>query len=227
MTLRIRPPRLNSAECTYTEKIAKLLPCCHVKNLSVGASLVPYQNETYDLFVREFPDFIIVNYGVVDACTRSIPRWLYNFIERGNPSDNFVIRGIRETIQYFESRFRRNLVLLRGKKSWNSSRSFERKYTNLVKFLKRETKAVILCLSINPVSNRIEKQLPGSRKRTIEFNSIIKKICLQENAIFINTSDIISQDDVPDGIHFNADGHEKIASEIVRIIDSYTHAIEH
>jgi len=47
-------------------------------------------------------------------------------------------------------------------------------------------------------------------KNTIAYNDVIKTFCKQNNILFIDVIDVLTNKDLEDGIHPTAEGHEKI-----------------
>lgn len=219
VAIRIRPPRKIIDELTYSEIVAKERPQDIVQNEALGSTVVPFKMEEIDKIINKQPDIIIINWGIVDACTRPVSRSLYTFLNTQNPSSSLFITVIKKAFNLTEKKFRRELTLLRGKRSWTSAKAFQTKYMRLIQHLQKDTRSQIICLSINETNSRVENFLPGSKNNIILFNSIIKKLTIAHSINYLDTSKIVSIEEIPDGIHFNAEGHRKIGEAILKVIN--------
>ncbi len=207
---------------TYGEHLANILMADGgiVINKAIGSSMAPFRMNEIDGLINVFPDVTIINIGIVDACTRSMPLWLYRFVNNENPSSTWIIASLKLLINYFEKRFRRFLVIVSGKRSWVSSTAFKSNYSKLIHYLKKETNTQVICLSINQPDLRVENSLPGSTANVIKFNDIVKQVCQQSGSTFLDVSKIVTKDQIPDGIHFNSEGHQKVADAILSLLKS-------
>ena len=110
---------------------------------------------------------------------------------------------------------------LRGKRSWISRKKFKKYFSELVQTLSKETNAKIIAIPINPANQRVEKQLPGSLKKHLEYNTIIKEIIKDHSQEILNTDFLQSEIHYPDGVHYSLEGHQIVAKEISKIILKY------
>lgn len=218
VSLRIRPPRENAEELTYAEHLTNLLPDSTIHHLGVGAMSIRYQLKDNDAFIRLFPDFYILNFGIVDASTRSVPEYLFRFINHEAANKWILIELLRKIVGFLELKYRKILVKARGKTTWSSSGIFREEYIKIIRRIEKETSAKIICLSINQTNDRIENQLPGTSKNISLYNEIIREFCQRPRCIFLNTASLVGNDELPDGIHFNAKGHKIIAESLKNII---------
>lgn len=218
VSLRLRPPRQHSEELTYTEILQQSLPEVLVINEGIGASTLTYRSQEIDKLVHYYADYYIINYGIVDASTRPISQYTFRFMNNDNPKSFFITKALRFTIQWIEKKCRKNLVIFRGCRSWTSAKSFRYAYQKHLQLLQKETSGKIICLGINKPSERIEQQLPGTTKNVLLFNKIISQLCEQYHCYFIDCYEKIDSKNVPDGIHFDKEGHTKIANLILNII---------
>ena len=222
VAMRVRPPLNYPENINYTRHLEKILrerieKDTHVQNLSLGGLTIKEVFPQMDEYIRTFPDFYILNLGVVDSCTRDIPYWLFKIIY-GNKQDLFhrVIGKL-----YYSAilkKIRPFLVILRGKRSWISEKKYKRMFCTLIEILIKETNAKIIVLPINLADERVEKQLPGSRSNHIKFNNIMNEACQNERIQYVNFSEFNSNEYYPDGIHFSGRGHKKIAEKTFEII---------
>lgn len=216
--MRVRPPLAFPNNKNYTVILQGLLENelgdlrIDVDNRAIGASILRDTLNSIESLIQEFPHYYIINFGVVDASTREIPFWFYKYINK----------PVKSRFKYFCSglyahsiqRHRPFFVKLRGKKSWVHERKFAHQFNLLITALLKETNARLICLSINPASDRIEKQLPGSYQNCIKFNKHIKEIASKHGQMFIDTTELISDGDYPDGVHYSHKGHQVIAAHL-------------
>jgi hypothetical protein len=173
-----------------------------------------------DPIIRQFPDFYVLNFGIVDCSTRSVPEWVFRFINTIKPTEWLIRRWTRKAVDFFEKKNRKFLVLLRGKRSWTSEKDFKSVYLKTIKLLQKETGAQIICLGINQTDERVESQLPGTKQKINQYNQLIKQVCESTGCSFVDTYNLIEPKNVPDGIHFDAVGHKQVAFLIRDIINS-------
>jgi hypothetical protein len=220
VSLRIRPVRSAHAEKTYAEHLMALNQGFFVVNLGRGATSIKSQMADMDPIIRQFPDFYVLNFGIVDCSTRSVPEWVFRFINTIKPTEWLIRRWTRKAVDFFEKKNRKFLVLLRGKRSWTSEKDFKSVYLKTIKLLQKETGAQIICLGINQTDERVESQLPGTKQKINQYNQLIKQVCESTGCSFVDTYNLIEPKNVPDGIHFDAVGHKQVAFLIRDIINS-------
>lgn len=176
-----------------------------------------YVSRCPDQLYNSFPDVIILNFGIVEICSRSVGLGLYKYIylKEKRTKVGFIMEAILEKI---ESTFRKLMVFLRFKRSWYSTNRFLRIYNELIDNIQKKSEAKIICLGINTPSERVEKQASGTLKRVELVNHALELICNDKNNVwFIGTTDI-SPELIPDGIHFDNLGHQIIYDRIKRKI---------
>lgn len=225
VALRVRPPKQYPDNENYTKLLEKelntQLPSHNIRliNKAVGASTTYDVIQKIDEYINTFPDFYILNLGVVDASTREIPRWLNQWIN--SKKKNLILFLVRALFNHLIKRYRPFFVKLRGKKSWISKKNFKKYFSELVHTLTKETNAKIIAIPINPANQRVEKQLPGSLKKHQEYNTIIEKIIKDHSQKILNTDFLKSETHYPDGVHYSSEGHQVVAKEISKIILKY------
>lgn len=220
VSLRIRPVRKDATEKTYAEHLAALNQGFFVVNLGRGATSIKGQLADMDPIIRHFPDFYVLNFGIVDCSSRSVPEWVFRFINTIKPNEGLIRRWTRKGVDFFEKKNRKLLVVLRGKRSWTSEKDFKSVYLKTIKLLQKETGAQIICLGINQTDERVESQLPGTKQKIILYNQVINQVCESTGCSYVDTYNLIEPNNVPDGIHFDATGHKQVALLIQEIVNS-------
>lgn len=160
VALRVRPPKEAPYNKNYGTVLQELLTAEDpkrtylVQNKGLSRLLISEVFDRFDEYVQEFPDYYIINLGVVDASTREIPLWFANIIrsEKNSLFHRFM-KGLHFHLIKKQHAF---FVKLRGKKTWISERRFEQYYERLLKDLKKETNARFITLSVNTGNERIE-----------------------------------------------------------------------
>jgi lysophospholipase L1-like esterase len=220
VALRIRPPRQNENDLSYAEILDNRLPQTLVVNRAIGATVMPHESNWVDEIIAYHANCYILNYGVVDACTRSVPRWMWNFINNDNPHRNFIMKVIRFLFSFFEKKFRRGLTVLRGKRAWTSRAAFAYKYEKMLRLLQKDSNAQIICIGINRPSARIERNLPGSIRNVQRYNEVIRQLANKYNSVYVETFYDFDESLIPDGVHFNSEGHRKLADMLLDAMKS-------
>ena len=220
--LRVRPPKKYPNNKNYGQIIVEMLNKkipdhnVYVMNLSIHRALVHEILNQVDDFIRTFPDYFIINLGVCDAATREVPLWFSNQVSRKKQGMiHFLI-----SLLYFNviNKIRPPLVKLRNYKSWTHINSFASDYQKLLFKLHKETNARIITMPINKTTDRVEEQLPGSRKNFEDYSDVIKEKTLAGSFNFLDLNDLLPEQHCPDGIHFSHAGHNFIAEKITKII---------
>jgi len=170
VAMRVRPPEEYPFNRNYTYLLRESDSYSfNVNSLAAGGSTIKSSFKHLDAYISSFPDVYILNFGVVDACTREVPRWFFNIYNStsqacGNRLARWYYNGIVK-------RVRRPLVYLRLKSPWVRRKAYKRLYSLMVERLLKETNAIIIGLPINIANDRIEKALPGSRKNHMIYNA--------------------------------------------------------
>ncbi len=100
-----------------------------------------------------------------------------------------------------------------------SPEKFENNIIKIIKLSKRITDKVIFMgfenideIKTMPVP--WEKTLYYTNKNIKKYNDMMKNVCKNNKTHFIDVYGILDKTDLPDGIHPNASGHEKIAQRV-------------
>ncbi|MDP4289991.1 MAG: SGNH/GDSL hydrolase family protein [Bacteroidota bacterium] len=218
VALRIRPPRQNENEISYAEILEEKLPDTLIINRALSDKVMPYQTAWVDELIGYHANCYILNYGIIDACTRSVPYWMWNFIYNDNPHHGVFRKLIRYIFTFFEKKFRRGLTVIRGKRAWANRAAFAYKYEKILRLLQKDTSAQLICIGINRPSARIERSLPGSVRNVQRYNEVIRQLANKYNFVYVETFYDFDESLIPDGIHFNAEGHRKLAGMLLDII---------
>ena len=218
VALRIRPPRQNEEDLSYAEILDKKLQDAMVINRAVGFNVMPYESIWVDEMIAYHAHCYILNYGIVDACTRSVPNWMWKFINNDNPQRGLIMKVLRFLCSLFEKSFRRTLTVIRGKRGWTSRSGFAFKYEKMLKLLKKDSIAQIICIGINRPSSRIERFLPGTVRNVQRYNEVIRQLANKYNYVYVETFYDFDESLIPDGVHFNSEGHRKLAGMLLDVI---------
>jgi hypothetical protein len=238
---RIRPPRRDCQDLTYSEILES--SGHRIRNVSKAAVMI---NEAFTFLEEEvitfFPDLVIIHFGIVEICYRRTFRWANNqaienyymnrFFRRPYVFNTPMRRVFQFTLRAFNSCTRLVSSLLGLRWQWLSTKQFLLALRSVVEVILKETKARIIIIGITPCSDRVEYLLKGSRSRIIEANLGMKEICEQfsDRMKYLDPESFIHQqnmaDLVPDGIHFSAEGHRQLVSEINTLIERLCHAEE-
>ncbi|WP_420318301.1 SGNH/GDSL hydrolase family protein [Ekhidna sp.] len=218
VALRVRPPQDHPDNENYSYRLKHYFgQKMEVENKALGATTIANWLKKNDEVFNSLADIYIINIGVVDSTIREVPLWYYRLATR--KVDNLLTSVCKALYRGPLSKARRYLSILRGRKSWISIRKFEKMYDSFLMMLIKETNARIITLPINIANDRIENQLPGSQKNHYRYNELIKEITAKHNQIFLDLSDLTSEEHYPDGVHFNKDGHKVVADRLIALIN--------
>jgi lysophospholipase L1-like esterase len=221
VALRVRPPQKYPDNKNYTRQLEEILQeeikdkTIIIENKSQGALTICGITSSSDEFIRSFPDYYVLNIGIVDSCSREVPLWFYRLAN--SQKDNIFYNFFSFLYRRIIVRIRPLLVYIRGKKGWICIKKFKRHFKYLMQTLLKETNARVIVIPINALSDRIEKELPGSKKNRLKFNQVIEAITNDFLQYYIDLGNI-KDNHVPDGIHFSKEGHTYIAQKLASVI---------
>ncbi len=222
VALRIRPietyPKNKNYGKILEEKLSEKYQdkCIFVQNFGFSRATIREISSKVESYITTYPDYFILNIGVPDASTREIPYWFAQIL---NSQKDFLFKKIFSFIHTkFIKKHNSFFVKLRLKRPWISKKEFRKTYSEIIKFIKKDTNAQIINLSINPPNERVEKIIPGTSSNYAIYNNIIKEVSEDNACFFLDLNDLSSETDYPDGIHYNVSGHEKVAAKILKII---------
>lgn len=231
VAVRIRPPREDSQERTYAEWLRE-----NGHEVSVVAQSGVLLEEAFatleDAVVTRFPDWVIINHGVVEVCPRQTIRWINNRTIRnyylnsvlGRPYqyDSPVSRIGHLWWRVLNGGIRRLASLIGLRWRWSSPDRFLRVLEQTIRVILKETGAKVAVLGINPISARVEGQLPGSADAIVAANAAMQGLSgrMGPRVRFL-APDLYLGDPavmVPDGIHFSAAAHRRIAETLLSLL---------
>lgn len=189
-----------------------------VRNLAFTRATVYDLHQVYPEIINNYGDIYIINIGSSDAPTREIPRWFADVLFSNKR--NWLIRIMKGFHEYVIKPNRSTLVKLRGKRAWTSPKVFKEEYQKLILQIQNNTNGKIICLSLNIPNTRIEKELPGSIKKYKKFNQIIRKLCREKEAVYLDLDDLSDLKHYPDGTHFSEEGNKEVAKRLLKILKS-------
>lgn len=219
VAIRTRPREvqsLNYGEILKIDLNNTSLSCSQIINKAFSRATIREIYQKKHLFLKENPDLIIFNIGVVDASTREIPLWFANCLKN---NENKYIGTIFNSIHhYIFRRYNSFFVKMRRYKTWIDQDEFEATLYQLSNMIKKETNASLAFIGINNGNQRVEDKIPGSKNNYIIYNRIIEKVANTFGSFFIDVQDLTSEQHFPDGIHYNIEGHKVIAARIKKIL---------
>lgn len=213
VAIRVRPA--DTPERNYADLLEQEFGH-DVENLSEPASMIGDSIDQPQIVSERAPDVLVVHYGINEACTRSVSRRMYKRLQRPIDEVPPVYRPVSLVARKVESELRSTLVRLRGKRAWMATREFETRYATLLS--KIPTEVSTICIGINPPSDRIESHLPGTQQNAPIYDKVIRDVSERYGASYINPSAVVTPEMTPDGIHFNADGHARMAAAIDALV---------
>jgi len=143
---------------------------------------------------------------------------MWNFIHNDNPHHGIFKKLLRFLFNFFETRSRKFLTVIRGKRAWTSRAAFAFKYEKMLRLLLKDSNAQLICIGINRPSSRIERFLPGSVRNVQRYNEVIRQLANKYNSVYVETFYDFDETLIPDGIHFNAEGHRKLSGMLLDVI---------
>ena len=189
-------------EVTYVEDTYPYLLKEHfnVFQFSKGGGLIHELREQAHYYRQYEPDVIILQSGIVDCGCRAFSRKEELFFQ-----SNIIGRVIRRLIAATITTKRlRNF----RKKSWTTKKEYIFNCNQIKEIFADKP---VYALSILPISEAYEKKVPGMRKKSNEYNALLRS-CFGNK--FIDLSLIPPQGIMSDGHHLTKEGHQFVYTKI-------------
>lgn len=228
--LLLMPDRKDASERTYGEWLEA--GGFRVVNASKQAvMLADVFRYLEDEVIRHFPDYIVVNFGIVEAACRTKPRRLTVFFS-GNawnneivdvPHCSYLARGVRRVLRLAYKPVDASLAALGVRWRYMSPSRFADALDVLLKKLRSQTPArAIFVLGMLPVGPELEKAAPGTARSVERYNEIMKKACAAvDRARWVDMRELFARDlesATIDSIHYTAYGHRKVHDALAALI---------
>lgn len=217
---QIRPYRNNREIKNYVHQFKKYSKESYeIVNLSQAYwTIDDLKKETFLRGQRYDPDVVVINIGVNDAFTRGMPKLFWKILN--SYSNSGILIKFRAIINKYVQYIQPFVIKCGLYTTWTNEKRFEKSYLELVRFLKKEFSCRIIVLNIPKTTQRLERLLPYSNKKIINYNSIINKIVNEENLQLININNLVSENEsiFPEGVHYSAEMHDYVADELLQII---------
>jgi hypothetical protein len=232
---KMRPPRSGPGELTYGEILRQ--GGHEVTNASMAGVFLTEQFALLDdQVLTAFPDVVILHHGVIEVFyRRTFRRWnnsaIVNQYRNQVMRQEFVPRTPAFVARNFF--FRAVNAATRGvatavgwRWQWQSADRFLGGVTHACELVLKETGAFIVIVGISPPSDKAETDLPGLRAEIGRRNEALRKCAerLGPRVEFLDVAALLAQgsyaDLVPDGIHFSAEGHRRVAAALSRILEA-------
>jgi hypothetical protein len=89
--------------------------------------------------------------------------------------------------------------------------------------IRKETAARVIVMGVNPTTPRIEAQLPGTAAAIVDTNAALMELCarLSPSVLLVDPANFLGDaapTAVPDGIHYSAEGHRRVAAHLVAML---------
>lgn len=166
------------------------------------------KNSWVDRLKNISSDYQIFNFSIDGDTTEGVlERFDNNMGEKKADMIVFAI-GINDAV-YIQDKKCNQVSLDKFKKNVNILIEKSKQLTNKIIFV-----------GLTSVDENLTKPIPWMKKlycineEITKYDETIKKICEKENVWFIGMGDILENSDLPDGVHPNEIGHEKMYQRI-------------
>ena len=231
VSLLVWPKRNTPNDRTYGEHLRAM--GWHVKSASrQGVMISDTCLYLEDDVLNNAPDYLILQFGVVESTYRARPRFLHKQFSNNNWRNNIVripYRGPskRAFVSLLNKAYQQiEKALFASGIRWRylSPRHFRDALEQTVAACKKNSgvKGYIL-VGISPINERLEQIAPGTRQSTAEYDEIMRAYAESTPHVsFISLFEVFQNESlkevVPDGIHLSALGHKLLAKELNSIL---------
>lgn len=230
VAIKIRPPRAGGVELTYSEIVARAGH--EVTNVSMAGALLSEQFSLLDDdVITAFPDAVILHHGIIEVYFRRTFRapnnaGIFNQYRNRVLRQGYTSATPSLLVRAFNALTRRIAGFLGLRWQWQSPAEFLRVVQLTCELILKETGAFIVVVGISPTSARAEAELPGLRAEIARVNGELRACAarLGGRIEFLDVASLLAAagdaDLIPDGIHFSAEGHRRVAASLLRIFES-------
>jgi hypothetical protein len=230
----VRPPGADRAEGPYPEQVVDALarhgvPAAVVNRARWFAQIDDAYMRIEDDVFSFSPDVVVLNFGWVECQPKLFPtavlEWLTTYRPKLDPRTYRVRRAV----------VRRGSKVYKELTPWAASRTelpsrmserhFEAELRRYVQTVRREQRSLVVVLNVNPPTDRIEAVLPGVTERARRCSALIERVVasFDDPQVRLLDSEAIvrahgAEAILPDGIHFNVEGHRLVADQLAEVI---------
>lgn len=189
-----------------------------VQNLSDIAATVADVAVVARQLVAERPDYVVLQFGHVEAVLRPASRraWQRAFLRSPGLSHQ-AQRRRRVWAWYSEARRRIGL-----RQQWIDAGTFERLLNGLVAYLQEEAGSSVILVEAPPGDDRLERYGKGSLAEISRFNKLIDAVARDRDAVLVRMEELTAGTElaniVTDGTHLSAAGHTRLGELIAERI---------
>lgn len=235
----VRPPGADRDEGPYAERLTALLADAGVPVAMTNRSrwfeeIDDAFNKIEDDVFAFAPDVVVLNFGWVECQPKLFPTATIEWLTTYRPNLNPATFRLRHTAVRLIGRMYKALTPWAATRWHLPSRMreqhFEAELERYIHTVRREVRSLVLVLNVNPPTARIEEVLPGVGDRATRFSSIIERVVTDfddRQVRLVDARSLVldkgSESVLPDGIHYNVDGHgfvaELLAEHVVAWLD--------
>ncbi len=164
--------------------------------------------ERLKVFVWNNSDYHVYNQGVSGNTSSDLLKRVKVEIEARNPEIIIVSIGANDS-SFRDSLGHEKVALEEFKKNIKTIYEITKEYSNKIMFLG-------LCDINEDKTDPIPWNTDAHyrKENILEYNEFIKSFCKENDLFFVEILDVVNIDDLEDGLHPNAKGHEKIFQKV-------------
>lgn len=228
----IRPLRRSLEDRTYAEVLETSLHerrlAARVTNSSRWTMLLPEAViDIEPLVLAHAPDVVVVNFGLVDAQSRTMPmrtfRWLFSRAPSSGPLARRLRRRLTPMVRWWYHEVgpciaRSEIVPRRV-----PVRRFARELRTLVSVIRHERSALVVLIGISPPGTAVEAVLPGTSAASAEYDRILRAQADGVDVCYVDVGALgLAPDQLtPDGIHFSPAAHRLLGETVADTVTQW------
>lgn len=157
--------------------------------------------------------FEVYNLGITGETTRDVLKRFDVEAEAREPNIVFLAIGVNDTIWDMDK-----------KAFWTDITQFEKNIKELIQRARKYTQTIILLDIQNVDESRTtpiswEKNLHYKNETIEKYNTVLEAIAKEEGLLYISVFGLLNNEDLEDGLHPNAQGHQKIFEKVKTFLE--------
>ncbi len=167
-------------------------------------------------YIRRLVFYTVYNLGIGGDTTELLLERFKNEME-ARAEEN--IKDRKEDVIIFDIGINDSIFLNSKDNPGVNLENFQKNLRELINQAKKFTKKIIF-IGLSKVDESKTAPIPWDKawywtnENIIEYDSVIRSVCQKNNLMYLNMLDLLSKEDLSDGLHPNSQGHQKMFERV-------------